>query len=184
MRKIQSMDISWLKRRIVEAMKSVASPRWKWDGTFLARVSRLVARDSAAATSAEGEQCSTEVEKLCKGGGDKTEGEEGGGEKRRKRAGRGEEVDVWRRVRSLLAGSGGRKKSSKKGESVNRGPGWRKSVQVERLCTGSKVIVKSCRRGDRCQTEPLVIPDTPDTPFEVSEMRCQTSDLTVLLSDS
>lgn len=154
-------------------MKSVASPRWKRDGTFLARISRLVARDSAAATSAEGEQCSTEVEKLCKGGGDKT-GEE---------AGKEEEMDVWRRVRSLLAGSRGRK-SGENGESVNRGPGWRKSVQVERLCTGSKVIVKSCRRGDRCQTEPLVIPDTPDTPCEVSEMRCQTSDLTVLLSDS
>lgn len=190
-RKIRSMDIWWVKRRIVEAMKSIASPRlWKRDassggGTFLARISRLVAsRDSASAASSEEEQCSNEVEKLCKTGGDKTGvGETESVQKRR------EEMDVWRRVCSLLVGNRGahsspaRRKSSNNSESA-RGPGWRRSVQVERLCTGSKVIVKSCRRSDRCQTEPLVIPDTPDTPFEASEMRCQTSDLTVLLSDS
>lgn len=200
-RKIRSMDIWWVKRRIVEAMKSIASPRlWKRDapsggGTFLARISRLVARDSASSASSEEEQCSNEVEKLCKNGGDKTrvgrvKGEKESVQKRReKRAVGEEEVNVWRRVCSLLVGNRGahsspaRRKSSNNSESA-RGPGWRRSVQVERLCTGSKVIVKSCRRSDRCQTEPLVIPDTPDTPCEVSEMRCQTSDLTVLLSDS
>lgn len=199
-RKIRSMDIWWVKRRIVEAMKSIAaSPRlWKrvdgpsGGGTFLARISRLVAdRDSAGArVSSEEEQCSNEVEKLCKNGGDETRvgRAKGGKESVQKRGEEEEEVDVWRRVCSLLVGNRGahssshaRRKSSNNSESA-RGPrGWRRNVQV---CTGSKVIVKSCRRSDRCQTEPLVMPDTPDTPCEVSEMRCQTSDLTVLLSDS
>ncbi|OAD59783.1 hypothetical protein WN48_07881 [Eufriesea mexicana] len=198
-RKIRSMDISWLKRRIVETMKSIASPRRKKDAssegsTFLSRISRLLARDSVASTSEE--QSSNEVEQLCKGSGDDArETTKGNGTRLKARNAErvifssAKEIGAWRRVCLLFVGNRGasssptRRKSSN-AESSKRNPAWRKTVQVEKLCTGSKVIVNSCRRGDRCQREPLVAPDTPDTPGETSETRSQTSDLTVLLRDS
>lgn len=200
-RKVQSMDISWLKRRIVETMKSIASPRRKKDasseaGTFFARISRLLARDSAVRNSEE--KSSNEVEQLCRSNVDKTKEEsKKNGSKQKDENERlmvlvspEKETDVWRRVCLLFVGSRRNRASSSptrrksnSGESTRAQP-WRKTVQVEKLCTGSKVIVSSCRREDRCQTEPLVVPDTPDTPGETSETRSQTSDLTVLLSDS
>ncbi|XP_033353105.1 disintegrin and metalloproteinase domain-containing protein 10-like [Bombus vosnesenskii] len=200
-RKVQSMDISWLKRRIVETMKSIASPRRKKDasseaGTFLARISRLLARDSAVRNSEE--KSSNEAEQLCRSNVDKTKEEsKKNGSKQKDETERfmvvvspEKETDVWRRVCLLFVGSRRNRAScsptrrkSNSGESTRAQP-WRKTVQVEKLCTGSKVIVSSCRRGDRYQTEPLVAPDTPDTPGETSETRSQTSDLTVLLSDS
>ncbi|KOX76103.1 Disintegrin and metalloproteinase domain-containing protein 10 [Melipona quadrifasciata] len=191
-RKIRSMDISWVKRRIVETMKSIASPRRKKDasaraGTFFTRISRLLARGSATAASEE--QSSNEAEQLCDG---TRNAAKRGDENERLVIVSRDEGNVWRRVRVLFVGnrwkrasssSPGRRKLSK-GETTC-GAAWRKTVQVEKLCTGtSKVIVSSRRRGDRCQTEPLVVPDTPDTPGETSENRSHTSDLTVLLADN
>ncbi|KAK1130393.1 hypothetical protein K0M31_018525 [Melipona bicolor] len=191
-RKIRSMDISWVKRRIVETMKSIASPRRKKDasaraGTFLTRISRLLARDSTTTTASE-EQSSNEAEQLCDGARNAAKR---GDENERLVIVSRDESNVWRRVRVLFVGNRWKRASSSparrklsKGEATC-GAAWRKTVQVEKLCTGtSKVIVSSRRRGDRCQTEPLVVPDTPDTPGETSENRSHTSDLTVLLADS
>ena len=195
-RKIQSMDISWVKRRIVETMKSIASPRRKKDasagaGTLFARISRLLARDSTTTVSEE--QSSNEAEQLCEsnGGGTRNATKKQSDENERLVIVSRNEGNVWRRVRVLFVGNRWKRASSSparrklsKGETTC-GAAWRKTVHVEKLCTGSsKVIGSSCRRGDRCQTEPLVVPDTPDTPGETSENRSHTSDLTVLLADS
>ncbi|CAL7939204.1 unnamed protein product [Xylocopa violacea] len=196
-RKMQSLDISWVKRRIVEAMKRIASPRRKKEassagGTLLARISRLLARDPLAPTSAE--RSSNEVEQLCgnnrarddsKGDASRRKDRE---ERRRAIVSTANRTDSWRRISLLFVRDRGASSSPTRRKSSNaectRGPAWRKTVQVEKLRTGSKVIVNPCRRGDRYQTEPLVVPDTPDTPGDASETRNQTSDLIVLLSDS
>lgn len=190
------MDISWVKRRIVETMKSIASPRRKKDasagaGTFFARISRLLARDSTSTASEE--QSSNEAEQLCEKNTDGTRNAtKQSDENERLVIVSRNESNVWRRVRVLFVGERWKRASSSsparrklsKGETTC-GAAWRKTVQVEKLCAGSsKVIGSSCRRGDRCQTEPLVVPDTPDTPGETSENRSHTSDLTVLLADS
>ncbi|XP_043509413.1 disintegrin and metalloproteinase domain-containing protein 10-like isoform X2 [Frieseomelitta varia] len=209
-RKIQSMDISWVKRRIVETMKSIASPRRKKDASaragifcadfsalgqrldgrrtrpreqgFFARISRLLARDST--TTASEEQSSNEAEQLCESnntGGTRNATKEQSDENERLVIVSRNESNVWRRVRVLFVGNRWKRASS----SPARRKLSKKTVQVEKLCTGSsKVIGSSCRRGDRCQMEPLVVPDTPDTPGETSENRSHTSDLTVLLADS
>ncbi|XP_076249843.1 disintegrin and metalloproteinase domain-containing protein 10 [Calliopsis andreniformis] len=190
-RKIQSMDISRLKRRIVETMKSIASPRRKKEGisngsTFLARISRLLTRDSAHPGSVE--RSSNEVERLYQGSNDGTR------DSNEETAEKPEQVesrkgnDGFKRITLLFLGNRdiGSSPMQKKLNSVERtrGQAWRKTVQVEKLCNTSKTIVNPCRRADSYQTEPLVVPDTPETPGDMSETRIQTSDLTVLLDDS
>ncbi|CAK9800445.1 Disintegrin and metalloproteinase domain-containing protein 10 [Anthophora quadrimaculata] len=198
-RKIQSMDISWLKRRIVEAMKRIASPPRKKESnpegsTFLARISRFLRRDSSSSTRRE--RSSNEDEQLYRNNEEQTKAEtkeNATGDKNDDEKGvlvvRQKETDGWRRISLLFVRNRGASSSPTRRKPSNceytRGPNWRNTVQVEKLCTGSKVIVNPCRRADMYQTEPLVVPDTPDTPGDVSETRSQTSsDLTVLLSDS
>ncbi|KZC07718.1 Disintegrin and metalloproteinase domain-containing protein 10 [Dufourea novaeangliae] len=195
-RKIQSMDISRLKKRIVETMKSIASPRRKKDasmdgGTFLARIYRLLARDSTRPMPAE--RSSNEVERLYRNTDEGTEVIDGA-KRQKSDDDSGVKVYGWRRIVLMLIGTRGtssssttRRKSTNR-ESINRESTritmWRRGVQVEKLCATSKTIVNPCRRDNSYQTEPLVVPDTPDTPGETSETRIQTSDLTVLLADS
>ncbi|XP_017885545.1 disintegrin and metalloproteinase domain-containing protein 10-like [Ceratina calcarata] len=188
-RKIRSMDISWLKKRIVETMKRIVSPERKKESSgegnaFLARISRLLARDTHDSSSEE--RTSNEVEQLCGNGSDGSKEYPARQENREEKENTSKaEMSSWRRIfmffdRDRSASSSSARRKCNNRESM-RGPTWRKTVQADKLCTGSKVIVNPCRRMDRYQTEPLVVPDTPDTP---SDTRSQASDLTVLLSDS
>ncbi|XP_076644543.1 disintegrin and metalloproteinase domain-containing protein 10 isoform X2 [Halictus rubicundus] len=189
-RKIQSMNISRLKKRIVETMKSIASPGRKKESssdsnTIFGRISRFLSKDSTRGRGSE-QTASNEVEQLYKNTGE--ERKEGAANEQRvseKSEDTGKTI-TWRRIYLLLVGSPGTSSSprkSNKGESI-RVAAWRRSAQVEKLCTTSKTIVHPCRRADSYQTEPLVAPDSPDTPGESSENRTQTDDLTVLLADS
>ncbi|XP_053986021.1 disintegrin and metalloproteinase domain-containing protein 10-like [Hylaeus anthracinus] len=189
-RKIQSMDISRLKKRIVETMKSLASPRRKKESssqgnTFLVGISRLLGRDSTRPGSEE--RSSNEVEKLCDARNEETR-EDAEGNVPRQKLGSRKETNGWRRLSLLFLGNRGASSSptrrkSNNGESM-RVAAWRRSVQVEKLCNTSKTIVNPLSGAYGYQTEPLVVPDTPDTPGETSEARTQTSDRTELLADS
>ncbi|XP_076294427.1 disintegrin and metalloproteinase domain-containing protein 10 [Lasioglossum baleicum] len=191
-RKIQSMDISRLKKRIVETMKSIASPGWKKESssgsnTIFGRISRFLSKDSTRGSSKE--HASNEVERLYKNTGEEEKKEEAAAANEQKVSEKSEESGktiTWRRIYLLFLGSPGTSSSprkSNKGEST-RVAAWRRSTQVEKLCTTSKTIVHPCRRADSYQTEPLVAPDSPDSPGESSENRIQTDDLTVLLGNS
>ncbi|XP_076221572.1 disintegrin and metalloproteinase domain-containing protein 10 [Nomia melanderi] len=189
-RKIHSMGISRLKKRIVETMKSIASPIRKKDASseangFFGWVSRFLGSNAALANSEE--RSSNEVEQLYR---NTSEGAKCN-VKEEQRGGKPDSMnafDGWRRIYLLFLwnpsnGSSPSRRKPNNGESA-RNTAWKRSGQVEKLCTTSKTIVNPCRRGDSYQTEPLVAPDTPDTPGESSETRIQTSDLTVLLADS
>lgn len=197
LRKIQSMDISRLKRRLVETMKSIASPRRKKEAfaqgdSFFSRISQLLVSDSSRTRSEK--QFSNEVEQLYKNNDQTTKNDAEDTSVRQKVAFERTLVvsknknDGWRRFSLLLVGNRGTSSSLERrklnnGKSMS-GQTWRKSVQVDKLCNTSKTIVNPCRKTDRYQTEPLVVPDTPDTPGDTLETRVQTSDLTVLLADS
>lgn len=197
-RKIQSMDISRLKRRIVETMKRIASPRRKKDtssrgSTLLERISRLLATDSTVSNTEE--RSSNVGEQLYRSssgqaGDDTTQG----AAKRTIEDEKGvvvslvKETEGWRRISLLFFGNRDRSSSparrkSSSGESIH-GPVWKRTVHAGKLCTSTKVTVNPCRRADWHQTEPLVAPESPDSPGDSSETRSQASDLTVLLSDS
>ncbi|XP_076544396.1 disintegrin and metalloproteinase domain-containing protein 10 isoform X2 [Osmia lignaria lignaria] len=200
LRKIQSMNISRLKRRLVETMKSIiASPRRKKEAfsqgdSFISRISQLLVNDSSRIRSEK--QSSNEVEQLYKNNDEMTKNDAEDTSVRQKVAVKRttrvvvskSKNDGWRRFSLLLVGNRGTSSSLGRrklnnGKSMS-GQTWRKSVQVDKLCNTTKTIVNPCRNVDRYQTEPLVMPDTPDTPGDTLETRVQTSDLTVLLADS
>ncbi|XP_043250301.1 disintegrin and metalloproteinase domain-containing protein 10-like [Colletes gigas] len=183
-RKIRSMDISRLKKRIVETMKSIASPQRKKEATsqgstFLGGLAHLLGRDSARPGAEE--PSTNEVEKLCKAS---TEGTNENVPRQNLDARK--ETVGWRRISLLFLGDRGTSSSPNRRKSDNgksiRVADWRRRVQVGKLCNTSKTMVNP--RAYSYQTEPLVVPDTPDTPAYVSETRTQTSDLTGLLTDS
>ncbi|XP_076396324.1 disintegrin and metalloproteinase domain-containing protein 10 isoform X4 [Megachile rotundata] len=185
-RKLRSMDISRLKRRLLETMKSIASPRRKKEGysrdSLFSRISRLMVNDSGVPS----EKQSNEGEKLYKNN-EQTKHEDASKQKVETSLVSRKETN-WRRFslpwvgdRGSSSTTGRRKLDNDKSTSAQT---WKKSVQVDKLCKTSKTVVNPRRKGDRYQTEPLVVPDTPDTPGDILETRIQTSDLTVLLDDS
>lgn len=194
-RKIQSMDISRLKRRIVETMKSIASPRRKkedstHESAFLIGISRLFGRGSSR-PSCEG-QSSNEVEQLYKSTSEGTMDNSNEGNVKAQLVSESKlrvssrKGSAWRWITAKLlrnrCANFSRRRSSNAESS--RGQAWRKTVKVEKLRNTSKTLVNPCRKADSYQTEPLVVPDTPETPGDASETRIQTCDLTVLLGDS
>ncbi|KAK2575767.1 hypothetical protein KPH14_007153 [Odynerus spinipes] len=194
--RIRSMNISRIKRRIVEAMKSIVSPRGKRDdeeslraSTCISRILRLLEKDGTRTVDRSEKQSLNEIVKPG--------GERRGREKRKREEGEAvreeeeeeEEVDKKR--------EGNRTTLLPRQDERNLGR-WRRiyfflrgrrtrltdSPSTSNETTSHDVGTRVCRNSANYQSEPLVVPDTPDTPIDTVEGRIQTSDLTVLLPQS
>ncbi|XP_035731065.1 disintegrin and metalloproteinase domain-containing protein 10-like [Vespa mandarinia] len=194
--KIRSMNISHIKKRIVETMKSIVSPRGKRNdeeslraSTCISRILRILEKDATRAVDRSEKQSLNEIEEVeGKRRKNRTEKRR---EKRRKEM-EEEELEKkenrrillprvecqmnernlgrWRRISFLLSG-----------RTIPRN-----LTSSEAKITASSYNVESevCKNSTNYQSEPLVVPDTPDTPIDTVEGRMQTSDLTVLLPES
>lgn len=194
--RIRSMNISHIKKRIVEAMKSIVSPRGKRNdqeslraSTCISRILRILEKDATRAVDRSEKQSLNEIEEVE--GKRKRSRTEKRREKRRKEI-EEEELEKKENRRTLLP----RVECQENGRNLG---GWRRISFLlsertipsnltfsEEKITASSYNVESgiCKNSTNYQSEPLVVPDTPDTPIDTVEGRMQTSDLTVLLPES
>ncbi|KAI4491404.1 hypothetical protein M0804_002796 [Polistes exclamans] len=194
--RIQSMNISDIKKRIVEAMKSIVSPRGKRNdeeslraSTCISRILRLLEKDGTRAVDRSEKQSLNEIEEVE--GKRRRSRSEKRREKRRKEMEK-EELEKKENKRTLLS-----RVECQEGER-NLGR-WRRisfilsgrtiptnltSIEDKMTTNSYDIERKVCQNSMNYQSESLVVPDTPDTPIDMVEGRIQTSDLTVLLPES
>ncbi|KAL2746450.1 disintegrin and metalloproteinase domain-containing protein 10-like [Vespula maculifrons] len=195
--RIRSMNISHIKKRIVEAMKSIVSPRGKRNdeeslraSTCISRILCLLEKDATRAVDRSEKQSLNEIEEVE--GKRRRSRSEKKREKRRKEM-EEEELKKKENRRTLVPRV---ECQEKKGRNLGR---WRRisfllsrrtipsnlTISEEKITTNSYNVESGVRKNStNYQSEPLVVPDTPDTPIDTVEGRMQTSDLTVLLSES
>ncbi|KAF7414325.1 hypothetical protein HZH68_002814 [Vespula germanica] len=188
--RIRSMNISHIKKRIVEAMKSIVSPRGKRNdeeslraSTCISRILCLLEKDATRAVDRSEKQSLNEIEEVE--GKRRRSRSEKKREKRRKEM-EEEELKKKENRRTLVP----RVECQEKGRNLGR---WRRisfllsgrtipsnlTISEEKITTNSYNVESGVRKNStNYQSEPLVVPDTPDTPIDTVEGRMQTSDLT------